>query len=59
MTNKVSLNFARQKFRVNLNIHIDKDLNNYLKNLSLRTNRSVSSIVRKTLYKIFLNKEVQ
>ena len=54
-----ALNFEIQKFLINLNTGVDIDLMNHLKALSRRTGRSVSSIVRRTLYKIFLNKEVQ
>ena len=59
VVNSVGLDFSKQKFGINLNVSVGTDLNSHLKNLSASTSRPVSSIVRKTLYKIFLNKEVE
>ena len=53
------VDYKKQKFMLSLNVSIDRDLEEHLKKMSAQSGRSVSSIVRRTLYKLFLNKVVE
>jgi len=50
---------AKQKYEETLTILIGKDLKDRLEKFALEKNRSVGNIIRKILYKVLMEREIE